>query len=122
MKQITWTLSLIAVALIGLSFSGCGQTPMEGVDGPPAYYVEKGLTMPFDGCLFIWAEDTDRECGGDEWTAFPERLQYCDETIYFQEDDGKVAICAPPTCDLSPRQQYVLYMYAYGTGNIPSEG
>lgn len=64
----------------------------------------------------------DRVCGDDDWIAFPDHLQYCDEPIYYQNDDGKVAICAAEDCDLSLRQQFELYQYASGTASLPGDG
>ena len=111
----------MAILLAPFTLIGCNSST-EIVEGPPATYIESSWTMPFEACLWIETEDTDRYCEGEFWETFPQHLQYCDETIYYYEEDGKVAICAPPTCNLSPRQQHILYMYASGTEAEASDG
>ena len=69
--------------------------------------------------------DMDRVCGDDDWTTFPTRFQYCADSgttlYYYRDSDGKVSVCADgDVCDLTWGQQVNLYLYAAGTGNIPS--
>ncbi len=87
--------------------------------------IATGTMTNIPGCEAVIIRDDDifdRVCGDDDWVAFPDHLQFCDEPIYYQNDDGKVAICAAEDCDLTLGEQFELYQYASGTSNLPGDG
>jgi len=104
-----------------LILSACSkQAPVDPptAEQPPDSHFAVELSMPFEDCLIVrpLGMTTDRYCEGEGWIEFPDDLQYCgDSTIYYQNDNGKVAICASPDCDLTWEQQRTLYLWAAGT-------